>query len=141
MTRPTANLYATELLAQALGKEWTQFQRVITQRRQPSSGRSDGRGNEIADPTGNTVAAASMWDEYEQEAAALTAEALGVLRQLEQKIRTVTHIELTRDEKARMRCSGEHDATCTELAAVPAKRGMCAAGYLKWWRTQKQPTS
>ncbi len=138
---PQANLQAAAVIAQARLDDWPKFRRAINQRRQPSHGGGDGRSTEISDPTGNAVAAASQWDEYEQECAALTAEALGILRQLEQKMHTVTHIDLTKDEKARMRCSGEHDATCTELAAVPSKRGMCSTGYMQWYRAQQEVTA
>lgn len=131
---PQQNLQATVVIAQARLDDWQKFRRVINQRRQPTTGGGVGRSTDVSDPTGNAVAAASVWDEYEQECAALTVEALGILRQLEQKMHRLLHVDLTRDEQSKMRCNGKHDPTCTELASVgptgrPDRGGACIRCY------------
>lgn len=134
---PSQNLRAVEVIARCMADDWPRFRRELDRRRVPSKGVSVGRSSEHGDPTANAVVSASMWDDVEQEAASLTLEALGVMRQLEQRMHRMLHVDLTNEEKAKMRCSGEHDATCTENAAVPSKRGMCAAGYMQWYRAQE----
>lgn len=134
MTNPSSNLRAIEVIARAMGDDWPKFRRVIHQRRQPTNGGGVGRSTDVSDPTANAVVGASHWDEYENETALLTLEALGILRQLEQRIHSVLHVDLTKDEQSKMRCNGKHDATCTELASVgptgrPDRGGACIAGY------------
>ncbi len=136
MTRPEDNLLAVEIRARSIRADWPKFRYFIHQRKQPasSSGGGDGRGSDVADPTGNAVAHIAHWEKYELDAAELTRKILEDMKALEEIINKALHVELTTDEKAKLRCSGRFDATCTDLASVgPTGRtdrdGQCIKCY------------
>lgn len=120
MTYPPSNLRAVEVIARALGEDWPKFRTYIHQRKQPasSSGGGDGRGSDVSDPVGNAVAHISAWEQYETDAAELTRKILEDIKALQTMVFKAIHVDLTQDEKAKLRCSGRFDATCTELASV-----------------------
>ena len=131
---PQANMTASIVRLQGCLADWQKFRREVHQRSRPTSGRGDGRGTEVSDPTGNAVAHIAAWEEYEMETAGLTSEILGLVHDLEKRMHGLLHVDLTKDEQSKMRCNGKHDATCTELASVgptgrPDRGGACIAGY------------
>lgn len=135
MTNPSSNLRATEVIAKALGEDWPKFRTFIHQRKQPpTSSSGDGRSTDISDPTGNAVAHIATWEQYETDAGELTRKILLDIKALQTMVFKAIHVDLTKDEKAKLRCSGRFDPTCTELASVgPSGRtdrdGQCIRCY------------
>lgn len=145
MTNPTANLRAVEVRAQGLSRDWSKFRQLINQRKQPAStsGGGDGRGSDVSDPTGNAVVHISHWEQYELDAAELTKRILDQMIDLENMLNKVLKVQRTADDKAKDRCSGKVDATCTENASVgPSGRadraGLCLKCYWSDYRAKQK---
>lgn len=110
-------------------KAWDTYESTIAELAEPSMGGGGGRPSGISDPTGTAAAAGEPWTQHRRETVALITELLGNARGIERRMVQVVSAT-SKPDKTTTRCSGQWDATCTEMASVgptgrPDRAGMC----------------